>query len=55
MLQPGIAAAEQCQLASLRQQDGGGRPLDGRIEVVRLGRRRAEIPSLVFVRADGGC
>ena len=28
--------------------------VDGRIEVVRLGGRRAEIPSLVFVRPDGG-
>ncbi|WP_212989280.1 Hsp70 family protein [Actinoplanes auranticolor] len=28
--------------------------VDGRTEVVRLGGRRAEIPSLVFVRPDGG-
>jgi len=28
--------------------------VDGRIEIVRLGGRRAEIPSLVFVRPDGG-
>ena len=28
--------------------------LDGRVEVVRLGSRRAEIPSLVFVKPDGG-
>ena len=28
--------------------------VEGRIEVVRLGGRRAEIPSLVFVRPDGG-
>ncbi|MBB4762390.1 Hsp70 family protein [Amorphoplanes digitatis] len=28
--------------------------VDGRVEVVRLGGRRAEIPSLVFVRPDGG-
>jgi molecular chaperone DnaK len=27
--------------------------VDGRIEIVRLGGRRAEIPSLVFVRPDG--
>jgi actin-like ATPase involved in cell morphogenesis len=27
---------------------------DGRVEVVRLGGRRAEIPSLVFVTSDGG-
>ena len=28
--------------------------VDGRVEVVRLGGRRAEIPSLVFVKPDGG-
>ena len=28
--------------------------VDGRVEIVRLGGRRAEIPSLVFVRPDGG-
>ncbi|GIF25964.1 Tol biopolymer transport system component/actin-like ATPase involved in cell morphogenesis [Actinoplanes tereljensis] len=28
--------------------------VDGRVEVVRLGGRRAEIPSLVFVKSDGG-
>ncbi|MEU8613721.1 Hsp70 family protein, partial [Actinoplanes sp. NPDC048791] len=28
--------------------------VDGQTEVVRLGGRRAEIPSLVFVRPDGG-
>src|SRR3954469_18563415 len=28
--------------------------VDGRVEVVRLGSRRAEIPSLVFVKPDGG-
>ncbi|MET0425454.1 MAG: Hsp70 family protein [Actinoplanes sp.] len=28
--------------------------VDGRIDVVRLGGRRAEIPSLVFVKPDGG-
>jgi molecular chaperone DnaK len=28
--------------------------VDGRVEVVRLGGRRAEIPSLVFVTPDGG-
>ncbi|XVU30208.1 Hsp70 family protein [Actinoplanes sp. CA-054009] len=30
------------------------RESDGRIDVVRLGTRRAEIPSLVFVTAEGG-
>src|SRR3954452_24342960 len=28
--------------------------VEGRVEVVRLGSRRAEIPSLVFVKPDGG-
>src|SRR3954451_17385779 len=28
--------------------------VDGRVEVVRLGGRRPEIPSLVFVKPDGG-
>ena len=28
--------------------------VDGRVEVMRLGGRRAEIPSLVFVKPDGG-
>ncbi|HEX5203237.1 MAG TPA: Hsp70 family protein, partial [Actinoplanes sp.] len=27
---------------------------EGRVEVARLGGRRAEIPSLVFVKPDGG-
>jgi molecular chaperone DnaK len=28
--------------------------VDGELETVRLGGRRPEIPSLVFLRADGG-